>query len=71
MCRNHGFWAIYPLDQPPLLESGGFFVYNEIYYKELTVMGSYSPSPKDLRDSLRLIKLMLLYLVLGNQKGFI
>jgi hypothetical protein len=24
-----------------------------------------------LRDSLRLIKLMLLYLVLGNQKGFI
>ena len=24
---------------------------NEIYYKELTVMGSYSPSPKDLKDS--------------------
>ena len=24
---------------------------NEIYYKELSVMGSYSPSPKDLEDS--------------------
>ena len=28
---------------------------NEIYYKELTVMGSYSPSPKDLKDSFNLI----------------
>ena len=28
---------------------------NEIYYKELTVMGSYSPSPKDLKDSFDLI----------------
>ena len=28
---------------------------NEIYYKELTVMGSYSPSPKDLRDSYALL----------------
>lgn len=28
---------------------------NEIYYKELTVMGSYSPSPKDLEDSFSLI----------------
>ena len=28
---------------------------NEIYYKELTVLGSYSPSPKDLEDSFRLI----------------
>lgn len=28
---------------------------NEIYYKELTVMGSYSPSPKDLRDSFDLL----------------
>ncbi len=28
---------------------------NEIYYKELTVMGSYSPSPKDLEDSFNLI----------------
>lgn len=29
---------------------------NEIYYRELTVLGSYSPSPRDLRDSLELLK---------------
>lgn len=28
---------------------------NEIYYRELTVLGSYSPSPKDLEDSLELL----------------
>ena len=28
---------------------------NEIYYKELTVMGSYSPSPADLKDSYELL----------------
>ena len=28
---------------------------NEIYYKELTIMGSYSPSPKDLEDSFNLL----------------
>lgn len=28
---------------------------NEIYYKELTVMGSYSPSPKDLEESYDLL----------------
>lgn len=28
---------------------------NEVYYKELTVMGSYSPSPKDLEDSFELL----------------
>ena len=28
---------------------------NEIYYKELTVLGSYSPSPADLKDSYELI----------------
>ena len=28
---------------------------NEIYYKELTVLGSYSPSPKDLKDSFELL----------------
>jgi len=28
---------------------------NEIYYKELTIMGSYSPSPKDLQDSFELL----------------
>lgn len=29
---------------------------NEIYYRELTVMGSYSPSPNDLKDSMELLK---------------
>ncbi len=29
---------------------------NEIYYRELTVMGSYSPAPVDLEDSLKLLK---------------
>ena len=29
---------------------------NEIYYKELTVLGSYSPSPADLNDSLGMLK---------------
>ncbi len=29
---------------------------NEIYYRELTVLGSYSPSPDDLRDSLELLQ---------------
>lgn len=29
---------------------------NEIYYRELTVLGSYSPSPLDLKDSLELLK---------------
>lgn len=28
---------------------------NEIYYKELTVLGSYSPSPKDLEDAFNMI----------------
>lgn len=28
---------------------------NEIYYRELTVMGSYSPSPQDLKDSMELL----------------
>ena len=28
---------------------------NEIYYRELTVLGSYSPSPIDLKDSLELL----------------
>lgn len=31
------------------------FANNEIYYRELTVMGSYSPSPADLKDSIELI----------------
>lgn len=29
---------------------------NEIYYRELTVMGSYSPAPTDLKESLELLK---------------
>lgn len=29
---------------------------NEIYYRELTVLGSYSPAPVDLKDSLVLLK---------------
>ena len=28
---------------------------NEVYYKELTVLGSYSPSPADLKDSYNLL----------------
>ena len=29
---------------------------NEIYYRELSVMGSYSPSPADLKESMELLK---------------
>ena len=29
---------------------------NEIYYRELTVMGSYSPAPIDLKESMRLLE---------------
>ena len=29
---------------------------NEIYYRELTVLGSYSPAPIDLKDALNLLK---------------
>lgn len=29
---------------------------NEIYYRELTVMGSYSPAPVDLKDSIKLLE---------------
>ena len=31
------------------------YLNNEIYYRELTVLGSYSPSPADLKDSLKLL----------------
>lgn len=31
------------------------YVNNEIYYKELTVMGSYSPAPSDLKQSFELL----------------
>lgn len=33
----------------------GVFSNNDIYYRELTVMGSYSPSPNDLSESLKMI----------------
>lgn len=29
---------------------------NEIYYRELTVLGSYSPSPEDLKESLKMLE---------------
>lgn len=31
------------------------FANNEVYYRELTIMGSYSPSPADLKDSIELL----------------
>lgn len=34
----------------------GVFANNDIYYRELTVMGSYSPSPADLCESLNMLK---------------
>lgn len=37
----------------PNYEAG--FANNDIYYRELTVLGSYSPSPDDLKTSLQLI----------------
>lgn len=32
------------------------FLNNHIYYRELTIMGSYSPSPMDLEDSMKFIE---------------
>lgn len=32
------------------------YLNNDIYYRELTVLGSYSPSPIDLKDSMELLK---------------
>jgi L-iditol 2-dehydrogenase len=32
------------------------FSNNKIYYRELKILGSYSPSPQDLNDSLNLVK---------------
>ncbi len=51
---------------------------NEIYYKELTVLGSYSPSPDDLRDSFNLLinrkvdvkNLTTVYDIANIQKAF-
>ncbi|MFH0702374.1 MAG: alcohol dehydrogenase catalytic domain-containing protein [bacterium] len=39
-----------------LSSDNGAFLNNDIYYRELTVMGSYSPSPPDLCEALNLIK---------------
>lgn len=51
---------------------------NEIYYRELTVLGSYSPAPVDLKDSLELLRtgkvnvkdLSTIYLLDDIQKAF-
>lgn len=51
---------------------------NEIYYRELTILGSYSPSPVDLQDSLNLLKsglvnvkgLSTIYKIEDIQKAF-
>ena len=32
------------------------FMNNEIYYREITVYGSYSPSPSDLKKSFELLR---------------
>jgi len=32
------------------------FANNDIYYRELTILGSYSPSPEDLKNSINLIE---------------
>ena len=36
--------------------SDASFLNNEIYYRELTVLGSYSPSPDDLKEAMSLIE---------------
>lgn len=38
------------------IKSDNGFLNNDIYYRELNIMGSYSPSPMDLEDSMRLIE---------------
>ncbi len=38
----------------PSNEAG--FANNDIYYRELTILGSYSPSPEDLKNSLKFIE---------------
>lgn len=51
---------------------------NEIYYKELTILGSYSPSPEDLKDSFGLItsgrvnvkNITKIYPLIGIQQAF-
>jgi L-iditol 2-dehydrogenase len=38
------------------IKNNNGFQNNDIYYREITVMGSYSPSPMDLEDSINLIE---------------
>ena len=38
------------------VKSDAGFKNNDIYYRELNIMGSYSPSPMDLEDSMRMIE---------------
>ena len=38
------------------IKSSDGFSNNEIYYREITVLGSYSPSPMDLDDAMYLIQ---------------
>lgn len=52
LVRNGG--KILVFSSTPHDETG--YPNNEIYYRELTVLGSYSPAPIDLRDSLELLK---------------
>lgn len=50
--RNGGILCVFA--SVPSSESG--FPNNEIYYRDLTVFGSYSPASSDLKDSLNLLK---------------
>lgn len=52
LVRNGG--KILVFSSTPHDETG--YPNNEIYYRELTVLGSYSPAPTDLRDALELLK---------------
>lgn len=52
LVRNGG--KILVFSSTPHDDSG--YPNNEIYYRELTVLGSYSPAPVDLKDSLELLK---------------
>lgn len=43
---------------------------NQIYYRELTVMGSYSPAPVDLKDSLEMIKKGIIKVDFASEYNF-
>jgi L-iditol 2-dehydrogenase len=46
------------------------FANNQIYYRELTVMGSYSPAPADLSESLDLIKKGIIKVDFASEYNF-